>query len=385
MIPFKLHRRIPFVRRPFYQRDLAIAERNRFALERESLSSERSLLIAERDALLAERDILRARSVEIGIFRDRNPAVLQYRQAYYEAHGHIAPGSALPSARDFPHCGSGLSYKQKLTGLLDTAGGHGAEIGPLDIPLLSKQEARVLYLDHLDTDGLRKKYPTLPNIVEVDRPMVNNSIVDTLRSDGPLDYVVASQVFEHVPNPIGWLREVADVLRTGGLLALSLPDRRMTFDFMREESRASDLLSAYLHDSVVPDVRSVYDHHSQASFINMHWATPLSLTPEEVMVGYGAVRPKLATDDYMSYTREAKEGSYFDVHAWVYTPPSFLIIMAQLAQDELIPFRCHQFYPTDEASGDRDSSSFTIVLEKVSEPFDLADLRRSFLMPLGEM
>jgi hypothetical protein len=27
MIPFNLHRRIPFVRRPFYQRDLALAER----------------------------------------------------------------------------------------------------------------------------------------------------------------------------------------------------------------------------------------------------------------------------------------------------------------------------------------------------------------------
>jgi hypothetical protein len=40
MIPFNLHRRIPLIRRPFYQRDLAIAERNRFALERESLSSE---------------------------------------------------------------------------------------------------------------------------------------------------------------------------------------------------------------------------------------------------------------------------------------------------------------------------------------------------------
>jgi hypothetical protein len=33
MIPFQLHRRIPFVRRPFYQRDLAIAERNELAAQ----------------------------------------------------------------------------------------------------------------------------------------------------------------------------------------------------------------------------------------------------------------------------------------------------------------------------------------------------------------
>jgi ubiquinone/menaquinone biosynthesis C-methylase UbiE len=51
MIPFQLHRRIPLVRRPFYQRDLAIAERDR--------------LISERNALLSERDELRAKLSDV--------------------------------------------------------------------------------------------------------------------------------------------------------------------------------------------------------------------------------------------------------------------------------------------------------------------------------
>jgi len=42
LIPFQLHRRIPLIRRPFYQRDRAIKERDRAT--------------TERDALLAERD-----------------------------------------------------------------------------------------------------------------------------------------------------------------------------------------------------------------------------------------------------------------------------------------------------------------------------------------
>ena len=37
MIPFQLHRRIPLVRRPFYQRDQALAERDRVAAERDML------------------------------------------------------------------------------------------------------------------------------------------------------------------------------------------------------------------------------------------------------------------------------------------------------------------------------------------------------------
>jgi hypothetical protein len=72
MIPFNLHRRIPLVRRPFYQRDLAIAERKRVAAERDEL-------LAERDVLLAERDVLRARSAALESFVDRNPAALRKR------------------------------------------------------------------------------------------------------------------------------------------------------------------------------------------------------------------------------------------------------------------------------------------------------------------
>jgi len=419
MIPFQLHRRIPFVRRPFYQRDRALAELSRVVAERDAALSEcqeqgraiteLSGTIAERDAALSEseqRVEQRDRTIkelsgrianledafsksnaklsEITKFIKSIPAVLQYRQAYFETFDHAAPPPSLPAARAFPLTNTSLSYKEKLTGLLPISNGKGAEIGPLDIPILSKEESNVLYVDHLDTEGLQEKYPNVANIVPIDRPMVNDSLFDTLRSDGPLDYIVASQVFEHVPNPIRWLHEAAKVLRPGGFLALALPDRRTTFDLLRQESRASDLVSAYLQDAVVPDIRSVYDHHSQAAYINMLWATPLSVTPEEVVDGCGLVQPKRATDNYMEYVYSAKEGTYFDVHAWVYTPPNFLIIMAQLALDGFMPFRCHQFYPTDENCGDRGMYTFFVILEKADKDIEVSDLRNSFLRCLGD-
>ena len=96
--------------------------------------------------------------------------------------------------------------------------GRGAEIGPLNIPVTSKLTSKVLYVDHLDTDGIKSKYPSLSGIVDIDRPMVNHSLTDTLQDDAPLDYLVASQVFEHVANPIRWLREIAAVLREGGFI-----------------------------------------------------------------------------------------------------------------------------------------------------------------------
>src|SRR5215475_2741460 len=188
--------------------------------------------------------------------------VLRYRQAHFEIKGYVAPGAGIPMARAWPEKDNGISYEDKLLGTLELANGKGAEIGPLNTPVTSKRKCNVLYVDHLDTGGLREKYPTVQGIVEVDRPMVNGSLKETLIGDAPLDYLVASQVFEHVPNPIRWLQEVGAVLRTGGLLAISLPDRRMTFDFLREETQAADIVAAYLESVTVPNVRCVYDHLS---------------------------------------------------------------------------------------------------------------------------
>ncbi len=310
--------------------------------------------------------------------------VLRYRQAHFEARGYVAPGAGIPVARAWPEEDKGISYEDKLLGTLEIEHGKGAEIGPLNVPVTSKRKCRVLYVDHLDTNGLRKKYETVRGIVEVDRPMVNDSLRDTLLADAPLDYVVGSQVFEHVANPIRWLQEVAAVLRTGGRLAISLPDRRKSFDLLREETQAADIVAAYLEDATVPNVRSVYDHHSLASLVNMHWATPDSVYPEDIVSGRGAVKAKLATDQHLSLVHKAREGEYLDVHAWVFTPPSFLLVMAQLAGDGFLPFRLRQFYPTNSRSPDRGSISFAIVLEKVSSDVPAAEIRRSYLDPLGE-
>ena len=312
--------------------------------------------------------------------------VLRYRQAHFEARGYVAPGAGLPVARAWPEEDKGISYEDKLLGTLEIENGKGAEIGPLNVPVTSKRKCRVLYVDHLDTNGLRRKYETVRGIVEVDRPIVNDSLRDTLLADAPLDYVVGSQVFEHVANPIRWLQEVATVLRTGGRLAISLPDRRKSFDFFREETQAADIVAAYLEDATVPNVRSVYDHHSLASLVNMHWATPDSVYPEDIVSGRGAVKAKLATDQHLSrQCHRAREGEYLDVHAWVFTPPSFLLVMAQLAGDGFLPFRLRQFYPTNSRSPDRGSISFAIVLEKVSSDVPAAEIRRSYLKSAWRM
>jgi hypothetical protein len=47
---------------------------------------------------------------------------------------------------------------------LNLATSRGIEIGPLDRPVIDKAENQVLYVDHTDTEGLRRNYASDPNV-----------------------------------------------------------------------------------------------------------------------------------------------------------------------------------------------------------------------------
>lgn len=55
MIPFQLHRHIPLVRRPFYQRDRAMQERDKVAAERDAAILEQEIAALRRNEALQER------------------------------------------------------------------------------------------------------------------------------------------------------------------------------------------------------------------------------------------------------------------------------------------------------------------------------------------
>jgi SAM-dependent methyltransferase len=98
MIQF--HRRIPLIRRPFWQRDQAIRERDaltaqlrerdtmtaRIRAERDELRAKRDAVLAERDKLIAERDALIAARVQLGAQLDqaKPPPVGRYSFEGYE-------------------------------------------------------------------------------------------------------------------------------------------------------------------------------------------------------------------------------------------------------------------------------------------------------------
>ncbi len=122
--------------------------------------------------------------------------------------------------------------------------GEGIEIGALDFPLRLPRGASVCYVDYLDAVGLCEAYDST---LSEGRPLVVPDVVDdgarlALFPDESLDFVVANHMLEHVEDPIAALQHQLRVLRSGGVLYLTLPDARQSFDAPRKRTTTEHLL-----------------------------------------------------------------------------------------------------------------------------------------------
>lgn len=244
--------------------------------------------------------------------------------------------------------------------LIDPSRQVGIEIGALDRPIVTPDAGKVFYVDHLGTAGLREKYSERPNvdvekIVDIDFVWDDRAFDEVVRSVSPVDYIVASHVIEHVPDMLGWLRQVHAVLRDGGILALLIPDRRFTFDYKRRTTETCDVIDAFLEESRVPSPGQVFDHFSNAVEIDRDIAWDSSVDADEC--------PRRFPIEFaLDVSRRAAGGAYCDVHAWVFTPWSFLEVIEQLASLDLLGFNVASIKPPSAPS-----IEFYVALQRVAE------------------
>lgn len=108
--------------------------------------------------------------------------------------------------------------------------GKGLEIGALQDPMPLPPGATVRYVDIAPTAELRRVYrrKARRHLVEVD--VVDDGEKLGTVADASCDFVAANHFFEHCEDPIGTLRNLLRVVRQGGVVYLSVPDKRHTFD-----------------------------------------------------------------------------------------------------------------------------------------------------------
>ncbi len=158
--------------------------------------------------------------------------------------------------------------QQRVFRMLDRRGA-GLEIGPCHNALAPKRDGfQVKILDHLDQEGLRKKYQDHPavdleRIEPVDYIWSGQSYAELVGAQR-FDWIIASHVIEHVPNLIAFISECQGILREGGRLYLVVPHCQREFDRFRFPSGSGEVIDAHLQNDVRPTPGTVAEHHLRA-------------------------------------------------------------------------------------------------------------------------
>ncbi len=254
---------------------------------------------------------------------------------------------------------------------LEVADGRGLEIGPLASPVVPRELGDVHYVDHVSTDDLKAKYSGDPDvdehrIVSIDFVWGANTLGEAVGPSAPFDYVVASHVLEHVPDLVGWLGEVATVLRPGGRLSLAMPDRRYTFDVRRRDTDVSEVVEAHLLHLRRPAVRATFDHFYRHVVVD----------PGALWAGLpGHDNPPPDAETAVAFaTKAATTDAYLDTHCWVFSDATFVALIADLMRMGFVTLPFLAF--TRTAPGDVE---FFVTFEKAGEDLSPEQLRAQCL------
>jgi hypothetical protein len=272
-----------------------------------------------------------------------------------------------------------LDRRQKLLKNIDVAK-RGLELGPLCWPLLTKDEAKIQYVDHVSTDELKKLYGkdegvALDKIVDVDYPLNGRSLSESL-DNKKVSYVIASHVIEHIPDVVRWLQDVASVLKVGGILTLAIPDKRYTFDIDRNVSKLSDVMGAYLEKHDKPSARTIFDY---ASNFRLNIDAKAIWWRGELYTGKKAPHRYSLPKTYEMCLDSLERNKYVDTHCTVFTPHSFFEILKGLIEFGLLDYKVAVFYDTAEGEYE-----FIVQLQKVkkSRKVQLASIPKVKAPPL---
>ncbi|MBN1121277.1 MAG: methyltransferase domain-containing protein [Anaerolineae bacterium] len=99
--------------------------------------------------------------------------------------------------------------------------------------------------------------------------LVNGSLLSLPLSDGRYNKAILSEVLEHVPDDVGALKEIARVLRPGGLIAITVPNANYPFWW----------------DPINKTLETIFKTHISHGFFAGIWANHVRLYTESELQG----------------------------------------------------------------------------------------------------
>ena len=215
-------------------------------------------------------------------------------------------------------------------------------------PIVHKSQSDITYVDYTSTKELMENSKIDPHvkqgdIVAVDINLAESGSTETLQTRGPFDYIVASHVFEYLPNLLEWLEKKLGLLCEGGIISLAIPDKRYTFDYFRRLSEPSDWLTAYIDSNVRPTTAQLLNHFLNVRVVN----TQEAWDKKPILSNC----PRYHDDEIaMDLTRKGQL-DYVDCHCFVYTDSSFIAIFNVLqSMNLMLNLETVEIFPPERAT-----------------------------------
>jgi SAM-dependent methyltransferase len=202
------------------------------------------------------------------------------------------------------------------------------EIGPFANPVTHGEGVKyfdVMGRDALVERALKHGYST-EKIPEINYISENGDL--SIVENENFDFVVSCHCIEHQPDLIEHLIQVSRILKPGGFYLLMVPYKRYCFDHFLAESTIADVVQAHFEKRTSHSLASLINHHLMTTHndLERHWLGDHGET-------IGVADPGSIERILQEYT--LSNGSYIDVHAWQFTPRSFLNVLGQLHKSGL--------------------------------------------------
>ena len=125
--------------------------------------------------------------------------------------------------------------------------GCGLEIGALHQPALIPENCEVVYCDAISKEEAAQHFPEVDANLFVDVDYICDLDREALSQfkEHQFDFVILNHVIEHVANPIKVVRDLFRVVKVGGSVVISAPDKRYSFDVKRDNTSFEHLWNEY--------------------------------------------------------------------------------------------------------------------------------------------
>ena len=246
---------------------------------------------------------------------------------------------SLPLA-DFLQIRANDACLARLTHNIPLPEARGLEFGAGNAPTLLPEGHWVEYVDyHAQPEGADAGWAPIDHVWAG-----AGSLAAICPAGRTYTFAIAGQVAQYVPNLLGWLRGIFDVLETGGVLNLSLPDHRFTVDCNRRRSTIAEAVEAFLLDFSRPSPRQFFEHIAVARKIDRPalWREETALAEMLRLDGQSALNVA-----YRQCQHVFASDRYVPCHCWVFSPLSFLSLIEEATRLGLFPFVFNQFCMTE--------------------------------------